>query len=173
MIEEIRALLARHLPGREVRSITKLGEGVDNVAYEVDRELIVRGSKETDPAARAETTRREADLLAAVARLSPLPVPEPHLLVDVRASAITGVIDWTDAAITDPACDLALIYRDLGPEVFELTLAGYDGRFDDAGRERAAFYARCSLLEDLAYGLVGGASRYRHSALAHLTRTFR
>ncbi|MEV7968538.1 aminoglycoside phosphotransferase family protein [Sphaerisporangium sp. NPDC088356] len=285
MIEEIRALLARHLPGREVRSITKLGEGLDNVAYEVDRELIVRGSKETDPAARAESIRREAELLAVVARLSPLPVPEPvfadvdagflayvklpgvplighpvaeptrlaaplggflsslhqapveemeklapresypllswrqdaerdyrkvvrhvpaaaralvedflgrtppaepragvfchndlgaeHLLVDVRASAITGVIDWTDAAITDPACDLALIYRDLGPEVFELTLADYDGRFDDAGRERAAFYARCSLLEDLAHGLTGGASRYRHSALAHLTRTFR
>ncbi|MEU8269729.1 aminoglycoside phosphotransferase family protein [Sphaerisporangium sp. NPDC049002] len=284
MIDEIRALLTRHLPGREVRSITKLGEGLDNVAYEVDRELIVRGSKETDPAVRAETTRREAELLEAVARLSPLPVPEPvfadldagflayvklpgvplighpvaeparlagplggflsslhrapvqemeklapresyplvswrddaerdyrkvvrhvpavarrlvedflartppaepqvaafchndlggeHLLVNVRASAITGVIDWTDAAVTDPACDLALIFRDLGPEVFEPTLSHYDGTFDDADRERAAFYARCSLLEDLAYGMADGATRYRDSALAHLTGTF-
>ena len=40
-----------------------------------------------------------------------------HVLVDVGTSAITGIIDRTDAAIADPACDLALIYRDLGPKV--------------------------------------------------------
>jgi hypothetical protein len=45
MIEEIRALLTRHLPGYEVRSVAKLGEGLDNVAYEVNAELIVRASK--------------------------------------------------------------------------------------------------------------------------------
>ena len=75
---------------------------------------------------------------------------------------LPGLNDWTDAAIADPAYDLALIYRDLGPEVFDLTLAHYDGgRFDAADRERAVFYARCSLLEDIAYGLsTPGARRY-------------
>jgi aminoglycoside phosphotransferase (APT) family kinase protein len=34
--------------------------------------------------------------------------------VDVEVSRITGIIDYTEAAITDPARDLALIYRDLG-----------------------------------------------------------
>ncbi len=34
MIDEIRALLARHLPGYEVRSVARLGEGLDNAAYE-------------------------------------------------------------------------------------------------------------------------------------------
>ena len=285
MIDKIRALLNRNLPGYQVRSVAKLGEGLDNAAYEVNGELIVRASKEVDPERRIKSTRCEADLLAVVSGLSPLPVPEPvfadleagvltyfklpgvplidhpmaeptrlapnlggflgclhrapvqkmeklvgrdtdplvtwrqeaernyreiaghlpaaarrlvedflihtppaekrvlafchndlgaeHVLVDVGANIITGVIDWTDAAIADPAYDLALIYRDLGHEVFELTLAHYEGRFDDADRERAVFYARCSLIEDVAYGLsTPGAGRYLEAGLAHLSRTF-
>jgi aminoglycoside phosphotransferase (APT) family kinase protein len=282
--DEIRALLVHHLPGYEVRSITRLGEGLDNAAYEVNGELIVRASKETDPALRCQSTRREADLLATVAGLSTLPVPEPvfadteagvlayvklpglplmdhpvaeparlapalgqflsllhqaplekmeqlverdaypllawredaqrdyreivehipaaarplvedflggtppteplaeafchndlgteHVLVDAGANTVTGVIDWTDAAIADPVRDLALIYRDLGPNVFELTLIHYEGRFDDAERERAVFYARCKILEDIAYGLRTGTRPYAEAGLAHLTRTF-
>jgi aminoglycoside phosphotransferase (APT) family kinase protein len=77
MIYEIRALLPRHLPGYEVRSMAKLGEGSDNVSYEVNGELIVRASKDTNPTSRSESTQREADLLAVVAELSTLPVPEP------------------------------------------------------------------------------------------------
>jgi aminoglycoside phosphotransferase (APT) family kinase protein len=96
-----------------------------------------------------------------------------HVLVDVGASAITGIIDWTDAAISDPTRDLAPIYRDLGPEVFERTLAHYGGRFDDADCERAVFYARCKLLEDVAYGLsTPVARRYAEAGLARLDRTF-
>ena len=279
-------MLTRHLPGYEVRSATRLGEGLDNVAYEVNGELVVRASKEADPTRRSESTRREAELLAVVTGLSTVPVPVPvfvdveagilayfklsglplmeqpvaeparlasalgefvgclhrasvqemeglvggdieplaawrqgaerdyreiaeqlpaaarraveaflgritpaekrvvafchndlgaeHVLVDAGASTVTGIIDWTDAAIADPAYDLALIYRDLGPEVFDLTLAHYDGgRFDAADRERAVFYARCSLLEDIAYGLsTPGARRYAGAGLAHLVRTF-
>jgi aminoglycoside phosphotransferase (APT) family kinase protein len=97
-----------------------------------------------------------------------------HVLVDIEASALTGVIDWSDAAIADSVHDLALIYRGLGPEVFELTLGYYEGPFDDAvDRERAVFYARCALLEDIAYGLsTPGARRYAEAGLAHLARTF-
>ncbi len=286
MIDEIRALLTRHLPGYEVRSVAKLGEGLDNVAYEVNAELIVRASKEAALDRRSESIRREADLLAAVSELSPLPVPEPifgdveagvlaycklpgvplldqavtdparlasdlggflgrlhrasvqemeklvgrdadplttwrqeaerdylkiakqlpatarrlvedflgrvppaekrvvafchndlgaeHVLVDAGTNTVTGIIDWTDAAIADPAYDLALIYRDLGPEVFDLTLTHYAGRFDEADRERAVFYARCSLLEDVVYGLStpGAHHRYAEAGLAHFARTF-
>lgn len=284
MIDEIRALLARRLPDYEVRSIARLGEGLDNVVYELNGELIVQASKEADPARRGESIRREADLLAAVAEFSTLPVPEPifadaeagvlayfklpgfplmdhpvaepalltaslggflgrlhqapvekmkklaerdtyplaawradaervyrqivehlpaaarrlvedflgrtppeephaaafchndlgaeHILVDIETNTITGIIDWTDAAIADPAYDLALIYRDLGPEIFELTLAHYEGHFDNADRERAVFYARCALLEDIACGVRTGARHYAEAGLAHLGRTF-
>ncbi len=77
MTDEIRTLLTHHLPGYEVRSVAGLGEGLNNAAHEVNGELIVRTSKEPDPAKRAASTRREADLLAAVTRISTLPVPEP------------------------------------------------------------------------------------------------
>ncbi len=75
MTDEIRMLLARHLPDYEVRSVTESGEGLDNAAHEVNGELIVRTSKESDPALRVEYTRREVDLLTAVAGISTLPVP--------------------------------------------------------------------------------------------------
>jgi aminoglycoside phosphotransferase (APT) family kinase protein len=96
-----------------------------------------------------------------------------HVLVDVDANAVSGIIDWTDAAICDPVRDFALIYRDLGPEVFELMVACYDGRFHDADRERAVFYARCKLLEDIAYGVrTPSAHPYAEAGLAHLAQTF-
>jgi len=28
---------------------------------------------------------------------------------------VTGIIDWSDAAIVDPAHDFGLLHRDLGP----------------------------------------------------------
>lgn len=50
-----------------------------------------------------------------------------HLLADQKTGIITGAIDWADAAVTDPARDLAMIYRDLGPGVVDRTLARYGG----------------------------------------------
>lgn len=93
-----------------------------------------------------------------------------HILVD--GEDITGVIDWTDAAITDPSRDLALIYRDLGPEVFEEVLVHYAHPLDDAERERAVFYARCKLIEDIAYSANSGDLRYVEAGLENLARTF-
>lgn len=275
MTDQIRTLLQTYLPDFEVWSVRALGGGLDNTAHEVNGELIVRTSKEPDHALRAERTRREVALLAAVASRSTLPVPEPvfadpdagviayrrlpglpliehpvaeparlapvlgrflgrlhqtpleevehlverdaeedyrevsrhlpasarrriedflgrtppaeartevfchndlgteHMLVDAGAGTITGVIDWTDAAITDPARDFALFYRDLGPEVCRLSLAHYENHFDDADLERAVCYARCKLIEDLVYGLGNpGAEGYAKAGLSHLDRTF-
>ncbi|MFI6734340.1 phosphotransferase family protein [Nonomuraea sp. NPDC050451] len=280
MTGEIRALLARHLPDYRVRSIDRLGQGLDNTVYEVNNELLVRRNKATTP----EENRQEVARLAAVRELSPLPVPEvvfaddesgviaysklpgeplnrhpvadprllaqplgeflsalhgaaparmrdlapldaypaptllqdaeldyrdveahvpegqrhlverflrepppdepgelrfchndlgaEHLLADAAAGTITGVIDWTDAAITDPAHDFALIYRDLGPEVFELTVSHYAFALDEADRARVLFHARCALIEDLAYGLSTGPHHYADAALSHLSWTF-
>ena len=50
MTDEIQTLLARHLPGYEVRSVRALGEGLNNAVREVNGELIVRTSEEADPA---------------------------------------------------------------------------------------------------------------------------
>ncbi|GAA0997126.1 hypothetical protein GCM10009555_094100 [Acrocarpospora macrocephala] len=261
-----------------------LGEGEDNVAYEVNGELIVRFAKESDPVERATRVTDEARLLSAVAGISPLPVPEPsftvaelgclayfklpglplidvpaaqrsadgiagalgellgalhhlpaermsdlvstddqpkqlwlseavdtysvvveriptahrpvveafldspppadeyaqvfshndlgieHVLVDPATWTVTGVIDWSDAAIVDPAYDFGLLYRDLGPAALHQALKSYrsDIHDVDAINARAVFYARCSVLEDMAYGIETGQEKYLEKSLTAL-----
>jgi aminoglycoside phosphotransferase len=120
--------------------------------------------------------------------LAAAPPPEPtsvvlchndlgaeHLLVEWtgRALTLTGVIDWTDAALADPARDLARLQRDLGADMVE-AIAAADGRDrSDADRERTTFLARCALLEDLAHGVATpDAELYATAALARLGEVF-
>jgi aminoglycoside phosphotransferase (APT) family kinase protein len=279
-VVEVRSVVAGSMPGYRVDSVVPLGEGLDNAAYEVNGELIVRFSKEPDPM----RLDREARLLAAVAAVSPLPVPEPtftvaelgcmayvklpgtplldvprlrlsdhdtsvaaalgeflaalhavptdrmtdlvdtddqplaewrreaaaiyptvvgripsahrrpveafldaappddgyipvfshndlgieHVLVDSETWTVTGVIDWSDAAIVDPAYDFGLLYRDLGTAALRAAMGSYraDTRDLAALNERAVFYARCSVLEDLAYGMETGRDKYLDKSLA-------
>jgi aminoglycoside phosphotransferase (APT) family kinase protein len=93
-----------------------------------------------------------------------------HVLVD--GPTVTGVIDWTDAAIADPVRDLALFYRDLGPDMFERILGHYQGPRDDHDRQRAVFYARWALLDDIEYRVRVLPERYAVERIALLDRTF-
>lgn len=282
--DEISAALARHLPRLRLRSIVELGSGLDNVAYDVNGELVVRQRRDPDLVRRSTGVRREAALLTAVAAWSTLPVPEivfvdesagvishhllpgrplldrpdvdparlapalgsflsrlhrvppedlaglvdhddappqawleetsiayreiasyvaaadqsriedflatppppespavvfchndlgaEHLLVGGEPASVTGVIDWTDAALADPAHDLARPYRDLGPAAFEVLLAHYDQQLDPATLARTQFFARCALVEDLAFGLSTGDRRYSDAASSRLPTIF-
>jgi aminoglycoside phosphotransferase (APT) family kinase protein len=83
-----------------------------------------------------------------------------HLLAE--GTRVTGVIDWSDCAVTDPALDLARLYRDFGPAFLAETLQAYGG-LPDAG-PRIEFFARCAALEDLGYGLRTGRAEYAEAA---------
>lgn len=284
----VRDAVRAGVPGLQVRSVVLFGEGTDNLAYEVNGELVVRFSKEPDPARRADLVSSEVELLAAVAQISPLPVPRPlfadpqqgcwayskipgvplldvpvpqrlvripavaavlgeflaalhaapiqqmaqlvgpdetplaewrdeaasnyatvvaeipaarrgaveaflgtapprrsgplvfshndlgieHVLIDSSTGAITGIIDWSDAALADPAYDFGLLYRDLGPAALDLALNTYQANEATALRQRAVFYARCSLFEDLAYGIRSGLSAYADKSLTALEWLF-
>ncbi|SNS19992.1 phosphotransferase family protein [Actinomadura mexicana] len=284
---DVRDVVAAQLPAYGIDSVVLLGEGEDNIAFQVNDELIVRFGKEPDPESRAAQVRGEARLLAAVADVSPVPVPEPsftvaeqgclayfklpglplidadparraarggsvavtlgeflgalhavpvgemaglvetddepmavwveesaqiyaaiieavppphrpaveaflaasppagprdlvfshndlgieHVLIDPDAWTVTGVIDWSDAAITDPARDFGLLYRDLGPDALDLALSGYRADAGDV-TARAGFYARCGVLEDVAYGLQTGHGKYLDKSLAALEWLF-
>ncbi|HEY9408017.1 MAG TPA: aminoglycoside phosphotransferase family protein [Jiangellaceae bacterium] len=282
--DEISAALAQHLPRLRLRSVVELGSGLDNVAYDVNGELVVRRRRDPDQVRQSTGVRREAALLTAVAAWSTLPVPEvvfvdeitgviahrllpgrplldrpdvdparlapalgsflsrlhlvpleelaglvdhddappqawleetrvayreiasyvaaadqsriedflaappppespavafchndlgaEHLLVGGEPASVTGVIDWTDAALADPAHDLARPYRDLGPAAFEVMLAHYDRQLDPATLARTRFFARCALVEDLAYGLREGDLRYSDAASKRLSAIF-
>jgi aminoglycoside phosphotransferase (APT) family kinase protein len=90
-----------------------------------------------------------------------------HVLLGPAEGAgttVSGIIDWSDAAIVDPAYDYGLLYRDLGAVALRWC--------PSALRERAVFYARCTVFEDLAYGLETGIEGYRRQSLAAMARLF-
>jgi aminoglycoside phosphotransferase (APT) family kinase protein len=284
-VATVRSVVVARLPRYPIESVVRVGDGLDNVAYEVSGELIVRFSKHPDPA----RLDREVRLLAAVAEIAPLPVPVPaftvaelgclayfrlagtplldlphhpsghgasiaatlgqfltalhavpaarmtnlvdiddhplnerrqeagaayqavarqipsphrrsvesfldarppdgryvpvfshndlgieHVLVDPVTWEVTGVIDWSDAAIADPAHDFGLLYRDLGPDALRAAIDSYRTAPEDLVglRDRAVFHARCGLLEDLAYGFERGRPAYIGKSLAAMAWLF-
>ena len=291
LITDAREVVRSRLPGYRIDTIVRLGAGLENVAYEVNGDLIVRFNVAPDPAARAAAVQREAGVLETVAVVSPLAVPKPvfvaaelgclayrkvpgvplldlppsdraglaasvgtelggflsvlnalpvdqmrdlaglddqpfegwradaadlyrtvaeaipeafhstisaflrtplpaedhplvfshndlgieHVLVDPSMGTISGIIDWSDVAIVDPAFDLGLVYRDLGPAALAAAISSYragDYEADTNLVERATFYARCSVFEDLSYGLRYGWPAYTEKSLAALTWLF-
>ncbi|MGY4907134.1 phosphotransferase family protein [Streptomyces sp. 900116325] len=287
-VADVRSVVIAHMSGYQVDSVVQLGEGLDNLAYEVNGELVVRFSKEPDLARRAALLNHEARVLAAVADVSPLPVPQPaftvaeqgclayfklpgvplvdmprhqrsahgtsigatlgelltalhavaidrmavetdhqpmagwrheatenyvtvagqvpaaqrrsveafldaapphdgctptfshndlgieHVLVDPVAWTVTGIIDWSDAAVVDPACDFGLLYRDLGPAATRAAISTYRTDANDVAAlsERAVFYARCSVFEDLAHGIETEQGKYVDKSLAAMEWLF-
>jgi aminoglycoside phosphotransferase (APT) family kinase protein len=100
-----------------------------------------------------------------------------HVLVDPATWRVTGIIDWGDAAITDPAGDFGLLYRDLGPAALDAAIVSYRTDVNDlvALRERATFTARCRLLEvleDLAYGVQTRQDKYTDKSLVAMAWLF-
>ncbi|MDN5852698.1 MAG: phosphotransferase [Actinomycetia bacterium] len=129
--------------------------------------------EEADPRAWLDDLEGPSDLLA-VLRYSVPPPARQRVLVHAdlgaehvleRNGLLTGVIDWSDAAISDPALDFARLYRDFGPAFLITALEAY-GAIDDpeAAMVRIEFFARCAALEDLAYGRDHGRSEYAHAA---------
>jgi aminoglycoside phosphotransferase (APT) family kinase protein len=95
-----------------------------------------------------------------------------HLLASPDRTFVTGVIDWSDAAIADPAKDLGLLFRDLGRSATIAIATQLESAVSEGILERAAFHARCGLIEDLAYGLQTTKHLYVERALANLRHTF-
>jgi aminoglycoside phosphotransferase (APT) family kinase protein len=94
-----------------------------------------------------------------------------HLLTE--GGVVTGVLDWSDAAVTDPAVDFARLLRDFGPGFLRSVLDAYDlERLDDGTMARIEFFARCAALEDLAFARAGGGKDYANAARASLRWLF-
>ena len=87
----------------------------------------------------------------------------------VVGEELTGVIDWSDAAIADPAVDFARLYLDF----LRSEMVAYGGLEDpDRTLQRVHVYARCAVLEDLEYGRRCGREEYARAAEASLRWLF-
>lgn len=93
-----------------------------------------------------------------------------HVLV--ADGRLAGVVDWSDAALGDPAVDVARLLRDLGDDAVRALMHTYGGAPEDGFDERVLFYARCAALEDLAFGEETGRREYVDNALRAVGRLF-
>jgi aminoglycoside phosphotransferase (APT) family kinase protein len=75
-----------------------------------------------------------------------------HVLVDPVTRAITGVIDWTEIAIANPAIDMAGLYHWGGAPFVDAVLEHYRGPIDRASLTIARYLGACRGAADVAFG---------------------
>lgn len=86
-----------------------------------------------------------------------------HLLV-AEDGALSGVIDWGDAAAGDPAADLAWALHGSGPAFADAVYGAYPGS-SSALRERALLYHRLGPWHEVVHGQETGAGPWIESGL--------
>lgn len=91
-----------------------------------------------------------------------------HILYDPAQGALAGVIDWSDAAIGDPAFDLAGLLHDYGRAFVEEALVTYPGPAEEALLERARFYAAIIPFHEVRHGLRVNDRQHVQRGLARL-----
>ena len=187
--EEAGVLAYLLLPGRPLlgrapdpRSAHALGEFLREL-HEIDPGEVADAvpTEDADPREWLEDVEGPPDLLAVLRASVPPPARRRVLAhADLGAEhilehdgALTGVIDWSDAAVTDPALDFARLHRDFGSAFLSSVVKAYGGLDDlEATMARITFFARCAALEDLAYGRNSGRGEYVHAAEQALARLF-
>jgi aminoglycoside phosphotransferase (APT) family kinase protein len=91
-----------------------------------------------------------------------------HALIDPSTQAITGIIDWSDLAIGDPALDFAGLYHWAGDAFVEQVLAAYARPVEEGVRHRARFLAACRGAFDVAFGVERAREEYVRAGLRAL-----
>lgn len=133
------------------------------------RDFAARAMRDDDPAfdppTRAWVARCRDAFLAEIARaerpvaLTHHDLALEHILADPGGARLTGVIDWGDAAIGDPALDFAGFARACDPATLDALLAAH-GPVDDGFRRRARWYADLEPFHLRYFGLhLGDAAR--------------
>ncbi len=75
-----------------------------------------------------------------------------HILVDSRSGRVSGVIDWGDTVIGDPAIDFACLYTWYGKSWLENVLAHYTGKLDAEVISRSRYLATCVAIHCITLG---------------------
>lgn len=83
-----------------------------------------------------------------------------HVLCDPVAGTVTGIIDWSDIAIGDPAADFAGMFHWGGEAFVARVRAHYDGDVDETLVARARFMAACRGVGDVRFGVETGRREY-------------
>ena len=93
-----------------------------------------------------------------------------HILFDDEAGSITGIIDFADATVGDPAIDFAGLLYDYGLEFTQQVLTSYQPTKDPTVLSRAAFYGKIFPLHEILFGIRIGDEAHLSSGLELLRR---
>jgi aminoglycoside phosphotransferase (APT) family kinase protein len=93
-----------------------------------------------------------------------------HILLDQASGKITGIIDWGDVALGDPAFDFAGLWVFAGEDFLQQVLRSYSSPIDQNFLERVRFVALCWALCDMKYGFKTNISLYFDTGLTALER---
>ena len=83
-----------------------------------------------------------------------------HILYDPASGRLTGVIDWGDASIGDPAIDFTAVRRELGEDFSRRMLAVYRHLCDASFVRRMDFYDRLTPFHEIRFGQVDGEAAH-------------
>jgi aminoglycoside 2''-phosphotransferase len=100
-----------------------------------------------------ETFLNNNEHFSFVPRLIHRDLGSPHILWDSAHQVITGIIDWGDATVGDPAVDLAGILNDFGIDFALKVLDSYRLERDATFWYRVVFYARLVPFHELLYAI--------------------
>ncbi len=95
-----------------------------------------------------------------------------HILVDPRLGSVSGIIDWGDAAISDPAVDFACLYSWYGEKWLENVLANYSGTLDAEIIPRSRYLATCLAIHNITLGQDLGRAQWIKSGQEALRLIF-
>lgn len=83
-----------------------------------------------------------------------------HVLYDPTTQQLTGIIDWSEIAISDPSLDLAGFFHWGGRACIDAIRSEYLGTIDERVLSQARFLAACRGVADVAFGLKTGRGEY-------------
>lgn len=96
-----------------------------------------------------------------------------NILFDSLNKKITGVLDWENAVIGDPALDFAELLYDYGTEFKDKVLKRYKLNTDPQFSERLKFYRSLAGIYDIIYGSENGDSEILNRGLKFLKIDFK
>jgi aminoglycoside 2''-phosphotransferase len=88
-----------------------------------------------------------------------------HILCDQQHKVVTGIIDWEDAAIGDPAIDFVGLNMVGGRDFIERVLGSYRGTAGENFWERLSFYQAIIPYHEYRFGLEIGDDHHIRAAL--------
>ncbi len=95
-----------------------------------------------------------------------------HIFCDPQHGCLTGVIDWGDSIIGDPALDFVGLHWGHGQTFTERVLENYQGMIDASFWQRMAFYLRYQPYAELLYGAYSGNEQILAQGKAGLQAMF-